>query len=80
MGFRPDQKQALGGAKAGWQQFFAKLGFEVAQREDLPDKINKDCCVCPRYHNCDEVAMVRGELPKFAILPEPANWLVKLQV
>jgi hypothetical protein len=25
------------------------------------------------------VAMVRGELPKFAILPEPANWLVKLQ-
>ena len=29
---------------------------------------------------CDEVAMVRGELPKFAILPEPANWLVKLQV
>jgi amino-acid N-acetyltransferase len=61
-------------------QFFAKLGFGVAQREDLPDKINKDCCVCPRYHNCDEVAMVRGELPRFAILPEPANWLVKLQV
>ena len=27
----------------------------------------------------DEVAMVRGDLPKFAILPEPANWLVKLQ-
>jgi uncharacterized protein YndB with AHSA1/START domain len=25
MGFRPDQKQAFGGAKAGWQQFFAKL-------------------------------------------------------
>ena len=24
-GFRPDQKQAYGGAKAGWQQFFAKL-------------------------------------------------------
>jgi hypothetical protein len=22
---------------------------------------------------------VRGDLPKFAILPEPANWLVKLQ-
>jgi amino-acid N-acetyltransferase len=61
-------------------QFFVKLGFEAAQREDLPDKINKDCCVCPRYHNCDEVAMVRGELPRFAILPEPANWLVKLQV
>lgn len=59
-------------------QFFAKLGFDVAQREDLPDKINKDCCVCPRYHCCDEVAMVKGELPHFAILPEPANFLVKL--
>jgi amino-acid N-acetyltransferase len=61
-------------------QFFAKLGFDAAQREDLPDKINKDCCVCPRYHRCDEVAMVKGELPRFAILPEPANFLVKLQV
>jgi uncharacterized protein YndB with AHSA1/START domain len=24
-GFRPDQKQAFGGAHAGWQRFFAKL-------------------------------------------------------
>lgn len=61
-------------------QFFAKLGFDFAQREDLPDKINKDCCVCPRYHCCDEVAMVKGELPRFAILPEPAHVLVRLQV
>ncbi len=59
--------------------FFAQLGFSVAQREDLPDKINKDCCVCPRYHCCDEVAMVRGELPKVAILPEPMRILVKLE-
>jgi len=61
-------------------EFFSGLGFEIAQREDLPDKIHKDCWVCPRRHHCDEVAMVRGELPRFAILPEPANWLVKLQV
>ena len=25
VGFRPDQKQAFGGAKVGWQQFFGKL-------------------------------------------------------
>ena len=25
VGFRPDQKQAFGGANAGWQQFLAKL-------------------------------------------------------
>ena len=60
--------------------FFATLGFEIAQREDLPDKIRKDCWVCPRYHHCDEVAMVRGELPNFAILPEPQSWLVKLEM
>lgn len=33
VGFRPDQKQAFGGAKAGWQQFFAKLE-EVVARAD----------------------------------------------
>ena len=60
--------------------FFSQMGFSVAQREDLPDKINKDCCVCPRFDRCDEVAMVRGEIPKFSILPEPTTWLVKLQV
>jgi uncharacterized protein YndB with AHSA1/START domain len=32
-GFRPDQKQAFGGARAGWQQFFAKLE-EVLARAD----------------------------------------------
>lgn len=58
--------------------FFGGQGFTVAQREDLPDKIYKDCHACPRFHCCDEVAMVRGDLPKFAILPEPANW-VQLQ-
>jgi amino-acid N-acetyltransferase len=60
-------------------EFFGRLGFALAQREDLPDKVRKDCCVCPRFRCCDEVAMVRGELPKFAILPEPPSWLVKLQ-
>jgi amino-acid N-acetyltransferase len=60
-------------------EFFARQGFEVARRDDLPDKIYKDCHVCPRFHNCDEVAMVRGRLPTFAILPEPANWLVRIQ-
>src|ERR1700733_4827166 len=59
--------------------FFARQGFEMARREDLPDKIYKDCHVCPRYHNCDEDAMVPGKLPTFAILPEPANWLVRIQ-
>jgi len=32
-GFRPDQKQALGGANAGWRQFLEKLD-QVLARED----------------------------------------------
>ncbi len=32
-GFRPDQKQAYGGAKLGWQRFFAKLGEVLAAIE-----------------------------------------------
>ena len=32
-GFRPDQKQAFGGAKAGWQQFLTKLDQVLAQAD-----------------------------------------------
>ena len=31
VGFRPDQKQAYGGARAGWQQFLAKLAQVLAR-------------------------------------------------
>ena len=63
--------------------FFFHFGFRIADRTTLPDKIYKDCQACPRLYACDEVAMVRGPLPKIAVLgpsriaqPE----LVKLQV
>jgi amino-acid N-acetyltransferase len=59
-------------------EFFAPLGFSVVTREDIPDKLYKDCCVCPKLHCCDEVAMVRGSLPTFAIL-QPSSSLVKLE-
>jgi uncharacterized protein YndB with AHSA1/START domain len=32
-GFRPDQKQAYGGARVGWQQFFAKLEQVLARAD-----------------------------------------------
>ena len=61
-------------------EFFARLGFSIVQREDIPDKLYKDCCVCPKLNCCDEVAMVRGEAPTFAILSQPSSSLVKLQL
>jgi amino-acid N-acetyltransferase len=59
-------------------EFFSRLGFTVANHQDLPDKIHKDCYKCPRLYRCDEVPMIRGELPSFAILPAPKN-LLKIQ-
>lgn len=61
-------------------EFFSHMGFSVAHREELPDKIYKDCMNCPKLHACDEVAMVRGELPTFAILAAPDRDLVKLGI
>src|SRR5215813_12097814 len=45
-------------------EFFAHMGFVVATREELPDKIYKDCVHCPLLNACDEVAMVRGPIPQ----------------
>src|SRR5215472_11407187 len=45
-------------------EFFKHMGFTVATREELPDKIYKDCVHCPNLHDCDEIAMVRGTIPK----------------
>ena len=48
--------------------YFEHLGFRIAERDAMPDKIYKDCQTCPRLYACDEVAMVRGPLPKVAVL------------
>lgn len=50
--------------------YFAKLGFTVVPLSDLPDKIYKDCLKCPKLNACDEVAMVKGEVPKMTILQQ----------
>ncbi len=39
------------------QGFFAKLGFQVVPRDSLPHKIWGDCLDCPKFPNCDEIAM-----------------------
>lgn len=44
-------------------EFFGHLGFSLAQRDELPDKIYKDCATCPMLTCCDETAMVVGTIP-----------------
>ncbi|MZP31438.1 N-acetyltransferase [Heliobacterium undosum] len=38
--------------------FFSKCGFSVVQKEQLPHKVWKECIDCPKFPNCDEVAML----------------------
>jgi len=39
--------------------FFEKLGFQVVDHAALPHKVFNDCLNCPKFHQCDEVAVLR---------------------
>lgn len=41
-------------------EFFASLDFGVVPKETLPQKIWTDCIHCPKFPNCDEIAMIRS--------------------
>jgi len=38
--------------------FFQKMGFRIVEQKDLPMKVWKDCVACPKYGNCDEIALL----------------------
>ena len=38
--------------------FFEKLGFRAVEHAELPLKVWKDCVSCPKFGNCDEIAVV----------------------
>ena len=40
--------------------FFRKLGFHQVDRGLLPLKVWKDCLTCPKFHCCDEIAVVKA--------------------
>lgn len=40
--------------------FFTKCGFTVVDKKDLPQKIWSDCIRCPKFPECDEIAMIRN--------------------
>ncbi len=39
-------------------RFFEKAGFAITQKEDFPEKIWRDCFICPVKECCDETAVV----------------------
>jgi amino-acid N-acetyltransferase len=38
--------------------FFEKCGFQLIQKESLPQKVWKDCMNCKKFPTCDEIAMI----------------------
>ena len=38
--------------------FFQRMGFRTVEHTDLPIKVWRDCVACPKFGNCDEIAMV----------------------
>jgi amino-acid N-acetyltransferase len=48
--------------------FFAKLGYAQVDRGLLPQKAWKDCLRCPKFQNCDEIAVHK------AVPPTEATW------
>lgn len=39
--------------------FFAKLNFQIISKENMPQKVWRECINCPKFPNCDEVCMER---------------------
>jgi amino-acid N-acetyltransferase len=39
-------------------EFFAKHGFYLVDKADLPQKVWGDCIKCPKFPDCDENAMM----------------------
>lgn len=40
------------------QEFFEKCGFHVVDKEALPQKVWRECVNCPKFPNCEEIAMI----------------------
>ena len=38
--------------------FFEKIGFRRVDRGELPRKVWGECLKCPKFPDCDEVALV----------------------
>jgi len=65
--------------------FFTRQGFHLVEHADLPHKVFNDCLNCPKFHCCDEVAVLRelretGSAPKRGplSLPTPGTPLPRL--
>ncbi|MCP4416487.1 MAG: argininosuccinate synthase, partial [Chloroflexi bacterium] len=60
--------------------FFQKVGFTISSMELFPEKVWRDCHVCPLLHNCDETAVVLPLTPKPQITDLPNHLNTQLPI
>lgn len=60
--------------------FFNRMGFREVERGELPLKVWKDCLRCPKFHCCDEIAVLKTlrSHPVLQYSPQPEFGLVQL--
>jgi amino-acid N-acetyltransferase len=60
------------------ENFFVRLGFELVDRWSISPKVWQACIYCPKFHRCDEVAVMMNlvETPQAALHPlaQSAGW------
>lgn len=39
--------------------FFERCGFSRIEKEELPQKVWTECINCPKFPNCDEIALIK---------------------
>lgn len=68
------------------EEFFQRLGFEIVDRWSISPKLWQECIYCPKFHRCDEVAVLkhltvrsRQEALTAAARPVAGNPLLKWQ-
>jgi N-acetylglutamate synthase-like GNAT family acetyltransferase len=50
-------------------EFFSRYGFTPGPRQMVPEKIERDCAICPKEYRCTLVATVAVVCPERDVLP-----------
>jgi amino-acid N-acetyltransferase len=40
-------------------KFFKKFGFKITPKSKLPHKVWAECCNCPKFPDCGEIALIK---------------------
>jgi len=49
--------------------FFLRQGFSASSRRDIPEKVERDCCTCPKARSCRLTAVIATVIPERVTLP-----------